>query len=384
MSPGLVAALRTPRAAFTTDALLGIAVTLVVVLAISMDLGGERGPNALAYIFALGFGALMLIRRRHPIVVLVTTALGICVYYMLEFPPIGLAVPVAAALYAAADAGRLRWAIGTGIALLAVSSYFRLIDGASPAYLFGYELASSAGLMAAAVALGWSVRTGRLLRQRQTQLDLFAEHEREQEAAFRVQQERLRIARELHDAVGHTVAVISLQSDVAREALGRNDERVAESLQHIRAAAGRTMKELRSAVKVLREREDSKTALSLEALADAVRRSGISVTLAREGPEATSAVELAAYRIVQEALTNAIRHSSASHVDIAIRNGDGKLTLRVTDNGRGGEVRFGYGLTGMRERAESAGGSFAARSGNAESVGSGFVVEATFPVQGGS
>lgn len=374
MPPGSVTASRT---ALVTDALLGIAVTLVVVLAISMDLGGERGPDVFAYAFALGFGALMLWRRTQPVIVLLATAFGICAYYALDFPPIGLAVPVAAALYAAADAGRIRWAAGTLVALLAVSSYFRLIDGESPAYLFGYEFASSAGLMAAAVALGWSVRTGRLLKHRQRQLDVLADQEREHEAAYQVQRERLRIARELHDAVGHTVSVISLHSDVAREALGRDDAAVAESLRHIREAARNTMRELRSAVNVLRDPHEAPGQRSLELLASAGRRAGIDVTLHREGDRASEEIEAVVYRMVQEALTNAIRHSHASRVAIAIRNGDDALTVRVADNGRGAsEVVFGHGLTGMRERAENAGGSLSIQSST-----DGFVVEALLPVQ---
>ncbi|MBB3036005.1 sensor histidine kinase [Hoyosella altamirensis] len=378
MSPGLQELRAYPRAALVTDALLGVAVTLVVVLAISMDLGGARGPDPFAYAFALGFGALMMMRRTRPVLVLLFTSFGICVYYALEFPPIGLAVPVGAALYAAADAGRIRWAAGTLIALLAVSSYFRLIDGEDPGYLFGYEFASSAGLMAAAVALGWSVRTGRLLRNRQEQLDLLAEQEREYEAASRVQQERLRIARELHDAVGHTVSVISLHSDVAREALGRDDSVVADSLRHIREAAGNTMRELRSAVKVLRDPDESPGKTSLESLATAVRRAGIDVTVERDGGETSDATESVMYRIVQEALTNVIRHSHASRIAISLRHQQGELALRVADNGRGcPDVRFGHGLTGMRERAESIGGTLAVASGP-----EGFVVEAQLPAQG--
>src|SRR5262245_34839567 len=161
----------------------------------------------------------MIGRRRWPVGVLLVTAAGLLVYYMLGYPPVGLAVPVAAALYSAAEAGRLRWAIGTAAGLVAVSTFFRIREGDDLAYLLGYEFAVTATLMAAVIALGEAVRSRRGWQAELRRQARAADLEREQETAHRVEQERLRIARDLHDVLAHTISIVSLHSDVAREAL---------------------------------------------------------------------------------------------------------------------------------------------------------------------
>ena len=200
--------------AWFLDLLLGIAVTVVIAIVISADQGGSQEPDALAYLFACGFGGLMLARRRFPVLVLVATMFLLFVYYALGYPAIGLAVPVSAALYSAAESGRLLASIIVSLVLLIVSTTFRLNEGQSAAFLFGYELVSAVTMMAAAIALGDGTRSRRALRTEQEQSARLIEQEHAHRTEQRVQAERLRMARDLHDVIGHSISVISLHADV--------------------------------------------------------------------------------------------------------------------------------------------------------------------------
>ena len=168
-----------------------------------------------AYAFALGFGLLLLVRRRHPVLVVVLTSLGICVYYALEYPPIGLALPIAVALFSVAEAGRLRVGIVVSTVLLALSLYFQIVGGQDPRQLLGYELPPVIALMGASLALGDGVRSRRLLRESQRERERQALLELERRATEQRNEERLRLARDLHDALGHNVAMMLMQSAVA-------------------------------------------------------------------------------------------------------------------------------------------------------------------------
>ena len=198
-------------------AALVVVVTGVAVVADLDDNAGAAGP--LAYVLVVGFGALVLGRRRWPVAVLLASAALLLGYYALGNPSIGLAVPLAVALYSAAEQGRVRWAIGTAMALLVISIAVRAREGDDLALLFGYELASQGGLMLAMVALGDAVRARRRWRAELRRQAASAQAEREREAAARVEQERLRIARELHDVLAHTLSVVTLHGHVAHEAL---------------------------------------------------------------------------------------------------------------------------------------------------------------------
>lgn len=381
MTDGRAADPRIPPRGVLVDAALGVAVVLVVAVAITANLGGQRQPDAFAYLFAAGLGALMFVRRPFPVLALAATAVGILAYYAAGYPPIGLAVPVAAALYSAAEAGRLRWAVGTAGGLLVVSSAFRVAEGDNPTYLFGYELASTVAVMAAAIALGDGVRSRRLWHAEQQQRIRRLELDREQEAARRVEEERLRIARELHDVLAHTVSVISLHSDVATEALPGEPAVALEALRHIRAASSEAGRELRSTVGLLRDTGDRDPTSGLEQLdrlVGATTAAGLAVDVRVEGePTALPAVvDTTAYRIVQESLTNALRHSGAGRVEVVLRYTADGLDIRVTDDGGGsGLAGTGHGVIGMRERAALLGGTLQAGSLPC----GGFQVHATLP-----
>jgi signal transduction histidine kinase len=356
--------------AWLLDMLLGVAVTLVIALVISTDQGGRRNPDLIAYMFACGFGSLMLLRRRFPVAVLVATMFVLFAYYTLGYPAIGLAVPVAAALYSAAERGRVRAAIVVSAILVVVSTYFRL--GEAPvAYLLGYELVSTVTLMAAAIALGDSTRSRRALRAEQEQTARLIEQEHAYRAEQRIQAERMRMARDLHDVIGHSISVISLHADVAREAIGSNDEQARQALAHIRAASSQTMRELRATVKLLRTPASEGADRSISSLAqlptlvENATASGLQCDVQIDGQlgDLPATVDAAAYRIIQEALTNVMRHAAATQVCLTIEVEPQTLRLRIADNGRAvrGATTPGSGIAGMSERARLLGGTLTAR-----------------------
>lgn len=382
-----------------TDAVIGAVVTLVVVAAMAADIDGGREPDIGAYLFAAGLGLLMLVRRRQPGLALIATLVGITGYYMAGYPVIGLAVPIAAALYSAAEQGRLRLAVGVALVALVGSTVYRLFDGDSVDYLLGFEAASSVAVMAGAIAVGDGVRSRRQWHAEQRRREEQLIRESEQEAARRIEHERLAVARDLHDVLAHTTAVISLQADVAAEALEDGDvDATRAALAVVRAAAGETTRELRSTVAVLRQPaggESRAPVASLRHVDDLARtatRGGLPVEVRVEGtPTALPvAVDTTAYRVAQESITNAVRHAQASRVDVLVRYAPDRVEIAVTDDGRGASAGpsarqpSGHGLAGMRERVELIGGTFSA--GNIDGAGArhGFAVRAALPLRSAS
>lgn len=382
--------------ALAADCVLGAVVAVVVAVAIGADLGGHRAPDAPAYLFALCLGALMLVRRPFPVLVLVATGAGLIAYYSAGYPPIGLAIPVVAALYSAGEAGKVAWAAATALALLAVSTIYRLLVGQSPAYLLGYELASSVALMAGAIAFGYSMRARRLLYAQQRAQRARAALDREREGRRRVEQERLRIARDIHDILAHTIAVISVQANLASDTLPDDPQATRAALAAIRTASDEAAREMRSTLGLLgadpSSRSPTGSLRQLDTLARATSGSGLPVSIRVEGqpPRVPAAVDATAYRIVREALTNSLRHAQASHVEIVVRHEPGRLDVRVHDDGCGAsseqaqrapepaptDVNGGWGIAGMRQRAALLGGSL----DTGPSPDGGFVVHASLPL----
>lgn len=376
-------------APWVIDALLGTALTLALALLIATGSGGAKPPDVIAYLFPAGLGALMLLRRRMPRTVLVLSVLGVFAYYTLDYPPIGVAVPMLGALFSAAEAGLLLWSVGTALFVFVVSLYYRLSDGGEPiGFLLGYESVSNIALFAAAIALGYSVRSRRLRTAQQAELARLTEAQLAREADVRIQSERERISRELHDTVGHTMSVISLQAGVGAEAVGHDDRVVSEAFDRIRSASTRSLRELRSMVRLLRsatDRDETRSIQSLSAveeLVDAARDAGVEVTteISANPAELSAPVDAAAYRVIQESITNIVRHAGATRAQVKVGVRDGDLHLSVTDNGRGASgdaTTGGYGMAGMHERVRLLGGSMTTRSFE----GAGFAVEATIPAR---
>jgi MYXO-CTERM domain-containing protein len=371
------------RSPALVDGLLGYAVAMAVGVAVFTSSTGRPTESWPAYAFALGFGLLLLIRRRRPVFVLVLTSLGICVYYALEYPPIGLALPIAVALFSVAEAGRLRVGIIVSTVLLTLSLYFQIVGGQDPRQLLGYELPPVIALMGASLALGDGVRSRRLLRESQRERERQALLELERRATEQRNEERLRLARDLHDALGHSVAMISMQSAVAAEALPERISDAQRAVAEIRGISVATMSELRSTVRRLRSLEsvvESPAGLDdLSALAEQARGNGLEVRIVESGQQwdVPDALSRAAYRIVQEALTNVIRHAKATKVTVTLDRGPDALSLTVRDDGQGAaEVVEGNGVHGMRERATELGGQLDVTS---TGRGAGTVVTAELP-----
>lgn len=236
---------------------------------------------------------------------------------------------------------------------------------------------------------------GREIRQRREQLALAeeraerAERLRELRAEEAVSAERSRIARELHDVVSHQLAVITVQSEGARRLAAGSDERVAKALHTITKASHEALSEMRRMVGVLKSEGDDPSALAplpslddLERLAGQMEAAGLPVDLSVEGDtsDLPEGIALNSYRIVQEALTNSLRHAGpGARASVAISRSDHEVYIDVTDDGRGAAVapsEGGHGLIGMRERVSLLEGSMEA----GPRPGGGYGVQIRIPI----
>jgi signal transduction histidine kinase len=192
------------------------------------------------------------------------------------------------------------------------------------------------------------------------------EREREERAREAVAEERARLARELHDVVGHSVSVMTVQASAVRRLLLPEQEKEREALEVVEQTGRQALAEMRRLVDVLRRPEEAPALAPqpslqhLEKLVAHVRESGLPVELRVEGDAVRlpAGVDLTAYRLVQEGLTNALKHARADRAEVLVRYGDGEVELEVTDNGTGGGdgASGGHGLVGMRERIAVYGG----------------------------
>jgi signal transduction histidine kinase len=208
----------------------------------------------------------------------------------------------------------------------------------------------------------------------------------EEESLRRLSDERLRIARDVHDVVAHAMTEINVQAGVAAHLIDRDPEQARSALRHIKRASGDALSDLRGTLGVLRGTESRAPVEptggreSLDELAAGLRAAGLRVSLdVDELPPGASAVRTAAYRIVQEALTNVLRHAGATAVQVRVAFDGEQVAIEVRDDGTGrvGTGGSGQGIRGMRERATALGGTL--ESGPAP--GSGWRVSARLPVQ---
>jgi len=345
------------------DGLLAYAVAMAVGVAVFTSSADRQPGSWPAYLFALGFGLILLLRRRHPVLVLILTSLGICLYYTLDYPPIGLALPIAAALFSAAEAGQLRIGIIVSLILVGLAVYFQIVGGRKVGQLIGYELPPVIALMGASLALGDGARSRRLLKESQRERERQARLQQERQAAEQRTAERLRLARDLHDALGHNVALISLQSAVAAEALPARVPEAQRAIAEIRTVSVATMSELRGTVRRLRSLDSEPNAPSglseIRGLVEQARETGLEVQLVEtgNGREVPEALGQAVYRIVQEALTNIIRHANVRRAVVTLDRGSDALAVTIRDEGRGAAaIVAGNGIRGMTERAAESGG----------------------------
>ncbi|MFE9426901.1 sensor histidine kinase [Kitasatospora sp. NPDC006697] len=276
------------------------------------------------------------------------------------------------------------WRTGAGAAgiLLVTGLVFR--PGLAPLP----ENLAVIGWSSAAVALGDAIRSRRELLDSYRERAERAERTKEAEAQRRVTEERIRIARELHDVVAHHITLVNAQAGVAHHLMGSDPEHAYQALERIRDTSRTALDELRATVGLLRGRDDGEEPrepapglAELPALLDSFRHAGLAVELRQDGPPAEPAqlTALTAYRIIQEALTNTHKHAGAGSALVELANGGGVLAVTVTDDGtgRGGGAGTGHGMIGMYERARSAGGTLTA----GPRPGGGFRVHAELPLR---
>lgn len=385
------AALRTRPA--VVDAAIAVTVWILAVVLINPErTNPDPNRGVLAVVAALSC-ATLLVRRRRPILVLVLTTAGLVGSTILIGGETILALALMIALYTvAADSDRrttvLAWgATASVLALLSVET--SLVVGPS---LIGLTYLP---WTAAAAALGDALRNRRAYVASVEERAAYAERTREQEARRRVADERVRIARDLHDVVAHRVAVINVQSGVANHLLTARPEDARAAIGHVRDAAGSILSELGDILDVLRE-SDQATALSpthtvpglagVDALVGSFAAAGLAVQCSLSGRPRplAAAVDVAAYRLLQEALTNAHRHGTGS-ARVTVEYADAQLALAVSNpvpgpaNGSSASSESGWGLVGMRERASTVGGVVHAAAGPSGE----FRVEAVLPLVAG-
>jgi signal transduction histidine kinase len=335
-----------------------------------------RDRSTLNLAFVLLQTLPLVVRRRLPFTVFAVGAASLTIQGTLGFyGPTFALLAFNLAVYSLAVDGERRLAIlgvvgWTGL-LTVHLAWFVATTWPHVAIADLYDILNDYVLLAAAWTLGQGVRQRRAhaaeLEDRAARL----EREREEKARQAATQERLRIARELHDVVAHSLSVIGVQAGAARLVLDTDPSpaRAREAVAAIEATANRAMAEMRRALGILRDTERSGAALAplpglgqLPALLDQMRTAGLPVDLTVEGtpqPLATS-IDLSLYRIVQEALTNALKHARATHAAVVVRYGAHDIAVEVTDDGRGSSPSTarseGAGTIGMRERAALFGG----------------------------
>jgi signal transduction histidine kinase len=373
-----------------------VATAMTLTISVAEEAGATRSADPLAYAIGLGVAALLLARRRYPLGVVAATVALLMAYYSLNYPAFSPAVPLAAAAYFAALHGRLGGAAAVLGGFMAFASIYQTFDEDDSLFtVLGTHVLGELALLAAVLLLGEAVRTRRALAAEVRARLARADADREREAERRVQEERLRIARELHDVMAHTIAGIGVQAGVAGDVIDDAPEQAKSSLAAIRGQTRDAMAELRAAVGLLRDggpdapRAPAPGLHALDGLVGTAGRGGLDVEVSVAGDvrPLPAAVDLTAYRIVQESLTNVVRHAHASVARVAVRYEPDAVVVEVADDGRGtaavngrNGAGAGYGLVGMRERAVAVGGTLDA----GPAPGGGFRVAARLPIRSAS
>jgi signal transduction histidine kinase len=364
-------------------AALVAAVMLVGTYFASHGQPGRRGVDAGTIALILAAASALGARHRYPVVAMEVVFGATLAYFVAGYAngPIWIAL-VIAYINAVAEGHRLPAAI-TAVAGFAIFPWldFLIRDGRAP------SLAALAGLAAWLLVLLGGGEIVRIRRERVVE----AAEIREQEQLRRASEERLRIARELHDALGHHLSLINVQSGVALHLNADLPEPVRTSLTAIKVSSKEALTELRSVLDILRqdgERAPRSPTSTLARLDDVVSQSaaaGLSVRTEIEGlaRPLPFGVDVAAFRIVQEALTNVARHASGATATVRVSYGERDVTVQIDDDGSGSSPGAtggtGKGIVGMRERVGALGGELEA----GRRQDGGFRVRARLPIDGG-
>ncbi|MDQ3946612.1 MAG: histidine kinase [Actinomycetota bacterium] len=366
------------RRSWTGDAALALAIAAVQVA--GTFLAGHRQPeresfDVLAGLLLAAGPAALVVRRRFPAAVLGWAFTTTALYVALDYPRGPIFFALIAAFFTAVLAGRRRVAWGSLAA--GYVSFLWLVDRDDPP-----SLVAALGLLAWFVVLATAAEVVRSRRDRAAE----TARAREEEARRRAGEERLRIARELHDVLAHDISLINVQAGVALHLIDEQPEQARTALTAIKAASKDALGELRSVLDVLRQVDEGPPRAptagldDLDRLVSGAAAAGIDVRVVTDGTPRPLApgVDLAAFRIVQEALTNVTRHAGQATATISLTYGDDGLTVEVEDDGHGlagNGAGGGNGIRGMKERARALGGELEA----GPKPGGGFRVMASLP-----
>jgi len=364
---------------FASDGLLGFALAAFVLSEVFTSGGYLTGSNWVYVPVAVVMTAPLAWRRRAPLLVVALVMGAFAAQSLILDPtptPDAELIPALIAVYSVAAHGE-RWVsfVGGGLSLVAGLIWLGVDDFLLPTVMFGGA---------------WFA--GRLVQKRQLYAQAFAERarvlERERDANARVAaaEERVRIAREMHDVLGHSVSVMVVQAGAERLALGEERPVTREALLAIERTGREALAEMSRLLGILRKEGESlslaprPSLAQVDVLVQTVRDAGLPVELRVEGAQADlpPGVDVSAYRIVQEALTNVVKHAGPARASVVVRYGRQAIEVEVIDDGRrsvNGNTA-GYGLAGMRERVELHGGMLEAGS---RSEG-GFAVKARLPL----
>lgn len=354
---------------------------------------GTRAPEPFSFVLiVLGSVALVFRRRRPRAVLAVTIVLSLSELSTGEpRAPVAMCTVIALYTLAARTDRPTTWKVGlltmaglTGVAMLA-----------GPLPWYSQENIGVFAWTGMAAAAGDAVRSRRAFIDAIRERAERAERTREEEARRRVAEERLRIARDLHDVVAHHIALVNVQAGVAAHVMDKRPDQAKEALAHVRDASRSALNELRATVGLLRQSGDPEAPTEpapglgvLEELTDTFRNAGlpvkVMVELGQEGDSLPAAVDLAAYRVIQEALTNVRKHAGpGATAEVSVVRVGASVEVTVLDDGgtsadsapRPADPGGGHGLLGMRERAGALGGSCFA----GPRYGGGFRVHAVLP-----
>jgi signal transduction histidine kinase len=349
---------------------------------------GVRTPDPLSLVLiALGAAALVL-RRRRPLTVLALTGGVSVVECVTGDPRAPVAMSAVMALYtvAATTDRPTTWRVG----LLSMTVLTGTAMFAGPLPWYAQENLGIFAWTGMAAAAGDAVRSRRAFVHAIRERAERAERTREEEARRRVAEERLRIARDLHDVVAHHIALVNVQAGVAAHVMDKRPDQAKEALAHVRQASRSALEELRATVGLLRQSGDPEAPTEpapgldrLDELAGTFRNAGLRVEVARadQGTELPAAVGLAAYRVIQEALTNVQKHAGPrATAEVSVVRVGPNIEITVLDDGTGAgrapDTGGGHGLLGMRERVTAVRGTLT----TGPRYGGGFRVHAILPV----
>lgn len=339
------------------------------------------GPwwNGLGLVLLVSASLALVVRRRFPTVVALLGAVCAGMYFLIANDNVFAIAPGAIGLYTLARQGYRARAVALliGCTVMAVGMAVVLPGDAFDSI---QRTGGRTGWMVAIMIHGEVSRYNAWLLRQARAKAREAEHARDEAARRRAAEERLRIARDLHDSLTHSISVMNVQSSVALHLLPQQPVEAKEAVGHVRSASQNAMRELRSTLQTLRvsDAEADPSLSQMPQLIDRVAGAGIDVEFRDGTTDLPASVDAAVYRIVQESLTNAVRHSGAQNVWIVVDEVDGDVMARIVDDGMGtSDMTEGLGIRGMRERAAVLGGSVSV----GDRPGGGFEVVASLPVR---